>query len=549
MTNIILNSVSNLEAISLAVSISVIVLLVIGFGVLFYLYYRYYAKCIDHKVEDSYIAREVILENKKYFLKTEALVNDHQQPVEYKQENVVPFTQHIEKGRKSANIIKMVANIVLIVVYICFVAFMGFAIYVRASGDLFMINDTSCLIIKSGSMEKVDPDNKYLIENNLTNQISTYSLIGINKVEESDIDLYDIIAFKDDNNNIVVHRVIDIYEHEGVKYFTARGDANTSSAGYEIGLTYQDIIGKYNGFQNFGLGIVIYYIQSGIGMITIALALVLIGFYDILDIYLGKKINLRKQYLYTRFENEIEDAIVNENEIHYLDWATRKEKDEQVEQIEQEKDNEVVSIAQDNAVEDNLSEESQSVDTNQNNEETNVEEIKEEQDEDDSLRSHLFTSTGAPRKTKAYDRISFSQRFLELDEELQSRYNAMKQEILSYGVKSRISATGDTFRLHKKAYCKIAISGKNLKLYLALDYKDYENTTYPVKDVGNKGVYADIPVVLKVRSTLSLKRALELIKDCMSKDGLNKKEIPIKDHYQELKEKILSGETQEQEDN
>lgn len=65
MTNIILNSVSNLEAISLAVSISVIVLLVIGFGVLFYLYYRYYAKCIDHKVEDSYIAREVILENKK----------------------------------------------------------------------------------------------------------------------------------------------------------------------------------------------------------------------------------------------------------------------------------------------------------------------------------------------------------------------------------------------------------------------------------------------------------------------------------------------------
>lgn len=527
----VLNSVSNLEAISLAVSITVIVLLVVAFGALFYLYYRYYGKCIDKKVEDTYITKEVILENKKYFVKTEETVNDGKTTIEYKKENITKLSTSIQEGRKSANIIKIIANTILIIVYAVFLGFMGFAIYVRASGQLFMINDTACLIIKSGSMSEINEDNKDLIENNIDNQIQTYALIGIEKAQQEDIKLYDIVAFKDPEGNIIVHRIIHIHEEDGKTLYTTRGDANKGSAGYEIDLEYEDFIGKYNGFQNVGLGLFIYYMQSGIGMITISLALVLIGFYDVLDIYLGKKITLRKDEIIVKLENEIDYAILNEKEIHYLDWAKTKDSEtyefDDLTKVEEAKEETIVEEQVEETTEEAVE---------------NVEEAKESnEDVQKENKSHLFTSTGEPRKTKDYERISFSERFLTIDEELQDRYNALKSEIISYGVKSRISATGDTYRLHKKTYCKIAISGKNLKLYLALDYNDYKDTTYPVKDVGNKGVYADIPVVLKVRSDLSLKRAKELIKDCMIKDNLTQKEVVEFDHYNELKTKILNN--------
>lgn len=526
----VLNSVSNLEAISLAVSITVIVLLVVAFGALFYLYYKYYGKCIDKKVEDTYITKEVILENKKYFSKTEETVNDGKTTIEYKKENTKKLSVNIQEGKKSANIIKIIANTVLIIVYAIFLGFMGFAIYVRASGQLFMMSDTAYLIIKSGSMSEINEANQDLIDKNIDNQIQTYALIGIEKVEESDIKLYDIMAFKDPDGNIIVHRIVHIHEENGQILYTTQGDANKGSAGYEINLSYEDFIGRYNGFQNVGLGLFIYYMQSGIGMITISLALVLIGFYDVLDIYLGKKISLRKNEIIVKLENEIDYAILNEKEIHYLDWAKSKD-NETYELIDLNKVNEAKD-------EKTIEEQVEELDKKA------ADQAEEAKDNDDDIleenKSHLFTSTGEPRKTKEYERISFSERFLTIDKELQTKYNALKSEIISYGVKSRISATGDTYRLHKKTYCKIAISGKNLKLYLALDYNDYKDTTYPIKDVGNKGVYADIPVVLKVRSDLSLKRAKELIKDCMSKDDLIQKEVVDFDHYSELKTKILN---------
>ena len=94
---------------------------------------------------------------------------------------------------------------------------------------------------------------------------------------------------------------------------------------------------------------------------------------------------------------------------------------------------------------------------------------------------------------------------------MKDNYNELKNEILSYGVKSRISNSGDTFRLHRKTYVKITIAGKSLKLYFALDPKDYKDSTIPFQDAGEKNAYAEIPFVFKVKSELSMKRAKQLI--------------------------------------
>ena len=133
-------------------------------------------------------------------------------------------------------------------------------------------------------------------------------------------------------------------------------------------------------------------------------------------------------------------------------------------------------------------------------------------------------------------RIPFQTRMRDAEKELREDYNELKSEILSYGVKSRVSNSGDTFRLHKVTFVKITIAGKGLKLYFALDPKDYANSTLPVLDAGHKGVYRDIPLVFKVKSDLSLRRAKQLIADVMEKNGLEQGKIEPHDWASELHE-------------
>ena len=132
-------------------------------------------------------------------------------------------------------------------------------------------------------------------------------------------------------------------------------------------------------------------------------------------------------------------------------------------------------------------------------------------------------------------RIPFEERLLDSDKELQDLYSELKNEILSWGVKSRVSSAGDTFRLHRKTYIKLTVAGKSLKLYFALNPDDYRDSTIPVQDASEKGIYAEIPLVFKVKSALSVRRCKQLIQDVMEKDGLEQGEIGTVNWIKELK--------------
>ena len=122
-------------------------------------------------------------------------------------------------------------------------------------------------------------------------------------------------------------------------------------------------------------------------------------------------------------------------------------------------------------------------------------------------------------------RLSFMNRILKADSDIKSNYNEIKNEALSYGVKSRLSRSGDIFRLHSKRYLKIFLVGKTLKVYLALDPEDYKDSTIPFEDVGDSPACADLPMLFKVRSGLSVRRCKELIKATMEKNGFRQKEV------------------------
>lgn len=128
-------------------------------------------------------------------------------------------------------------------------------------------------------------------------------------------------------------------------------------------------------------------------------------------------------------------------------------------------------------------------------------------------------------KAKA-ERIPFAERILAADKVIKDMYNEIKNAMLSYGLHSRLSNSGDTFRLHRKTYAKITMAGKGLKIYYALDAKDYADSPIPVQDVSEKQVYAEIPMAFKVKSELSRRRAIQLIADAMAKDGVEQQEEP-----------------------
>ena len=118
-------------------------------------------------------------------------------------------------------------------------------------------------------------------------------------------------------------------------------------------------------------------------------------------------------------------------------------------------------------------------------------------------------------------KLNFQEKLLTSGTDLVLAYNSLKNLLMSYGLKDRVSNSGDTFRLHKKTYCKITMGGSHLKIYLALDPKNYLNTAIPVGDASFKELYRDIPLVFRVKSDSSLQRARDLIVDCMNTQNLS----------------------------
>ena len=197
------------QSISLWVSIAVIILLFITLSSSFYIYYRYYRRCIDHELEDEYIRKEIKGENKKFFRNFEKLRDDENLSKEAKVEEYRKelLLDHVAKKMRIKNGLKILANTVLVLTYIVFIFAMTFALYTRASGEQFYLGDTSYVVIQSGSMDEPVETNTYIQDNNLTDQIRTYSLIGLEKVEnESDIELYDIVAYYNNEGKTFTRR-------------------------------------------------------------------------------------------------------------------------------------------------------------------------------------------------------------------------------------------------------------------------------------------------------------------------------------------------------
>ena len=171
--------------------------------------------------------------------------------------------EKVKKRKKTMEIVKTIlfciAMVILIPVFL-------FSIIQKIQGNALMINNKAIMVVSSGSMSKKHATNDYLITNHLDNQFNTYDIIILNKVtDENPIELYDVIAYKNNEGTNIIHRVVGIDNDNG-RYIT-RGDAVGSSDSYHP--TKDDVIGIYTNQRIPLLGIFILFFQSYPGIITI----------------------------------------------------------------------------------------------------------------------------------------------------------------------------------------------------------------------------------------------------------------------------------------
>lgn len=91
--------------------------------------------------------------------------------------------------------------------------------------------------------------------------------------------LYDVVAYRNDENIVIVHRVIEIKETDGTKTFITQGDSNNASdvgSQYKESLSYDRIVGYYTNFRIQGVGAFIVFLQSNSGIITISVSYIVL---------------------------------------------------------------------------------------------------------------------------------------------------------------------------------------------------------------------------------------------------------------------------------
>lgn len=157
-----------------------------------------------------------------------------------------------EKKQKRKKIIKYfcLPFLAIIVVFIADILFQKF-IQNRDNIEFFGYKP---LIVMTGSMEP---------------SINIGDMVIVKQTEQNNIQIGDVITYTVNNGKeSVTHRVIEIIEKNGEKFYRTKGD-NNNVADPDI-VSYENVLGKVD-FQIEGVGKIIAYIFTGTGLGAIAL--------------------------------------------------------------------------------------------------------------------------------------------------------------------------------------------------------------------------------------------------------------------------------------
>lgn len=493
----------SLPAMSLAISIVVVICMAISFAALFLLYGRTKSKGVDFGVEDGSLKTELSNRLKKCKSNT-------------------TYTQMLADGRKKERILRIITDAILLVLIVIAGALTIFSFVLRGKGEQVYFGDTAYLTVLTSSMQEKNGNNPYLRENDDGVRIHQYALIGIDKVDPADLKEGDIIAFKFEGNTIYVHRIVSIREAGGERFFTTMGDANDISSLNETNISADRIVGVFNGYHKGYLGVLLIYMRSDIGMVALIFVFLLLAAINAAEWFVTRSYEQRQVVLATQMDCE---AAANAVQTELAPAEAPEEKPEENEEQEEVKPVEREEIKPE--------EHEEKTEENEENEEPEVNSEPEEEDAEEEIEGDLDeyfegddvvveevvlplggeTADGEPVMRVVYDR-SFTAKLTMATDEVKGYYGVLKNRIMSYGkVRSAISWKHEAFLYSTKGTAvKLSIRGKSLYVRLPFDEATYV-------EAGAKVSAKNDRCFVRVKGLVTLKRAYKAIAVAMKKFG------------------------------
>lgn len=152
--------------------------------------------------------------------------------------------------------------------------------------SIIVVNFT--LVIKSETNKNEIPDfagyTPFVIATgSMEPQIKVNDIIITKKIKnENSLKVGDIISYRSKTDDIVItHRIYEIKNEDGKKYYIMKGDNNNQVDGEEV--EFSNIVGKYR-FMIPGVGFLVTYLKSPLGMVmVIGVILLIYVIFDIID--------------------------------------------------------------------------------------------------------------------------------------------------------------------------------------------------------------------------------------------------------------------------
>ncbi len=136
---------------------------------------------------------------------------------------------------------------------------------------------------------------------------------------------------------------------------------------------------------------------------------------------------------------------------------------------------------------------------------------EEEDDEFASERESVNWIETEAKDRRAKPRYTFDLKLRLADDNVKRFYSDIKNALLSYGMHSRMSRHKENFNKGRNQIARLAINGKTLKVYLAIDPNSMDPKIYHHKDVSDKKGVAELPTMINVRSGLAVRKIKTLI--------------------------------------
>ncbi|HBJ18767.1 MAG TPA: hypothetical protein DDY70_03355, partial [Clostridiales bacterium] len=155
-----------------------------------------------------------------------------------------------------------------------------------------------------------------------------------------------------------------------------------------------------------------------------------------------------------------------------------------------------------------------------------TEEREETAEEDDDITAALLVALIADEVQSGYDAEdgfshTFHARLRLAEDELKENFVRLSNALLAHDrVKMRHSNTYASYTKGRETLARIAVAGKTIRLYLALNPATLPEK-YRAEDVSEIARYTDTPTLVRVRSRRSVKYALELIALLAAEHALN----------------------------